>query len=335
MQFFAYNRTRMNVINIGSNAKKTFFLVLSALIGLSVAFCHAETQNKPAIYHAQYPDLFVSYTKQQAQTMPKEYWLNKKAIKPLEQTQIKPLVLPFNLMLLIEHSTLYSGKEAEGKKNHFLLELSTYLEQQPHTIVSFLVNDNITSFDFNKENILALEPSSSSQARISDALGLGSQQIRSKFNHQPFVILVIGSGKNIGNMQYSFMPSSPILYFSSESIPLTDPLLSFIIQASGGFSDTIPDLIDFSKMFEQLLDLKQDQWHHLVHISVPWHAYRPINLISLDKTPTASSNTFPSPVRIIFVFMLFSVLFLLFFFLILVKQIKKKKQHLEDRKSVV
>ena len=89
MQFFAYNRTRMNVINIGSNAKKTFFLVLSALIGLSVAFCHAETQNKPAIYHAQYPDLFVSYTKQQAQTMPKEYWLNKKAIKPLEQTQIK------------------------------------------------------------------------------------------------------------------------------------------------------------------------------------------------------------------------------------------------------
>jgi hypothetical protein len=326
MQFFAYNRTRMNVINIGSNAKKTIFLVLLVSMGFSFAFCLAGTQSKPAVYHAQYPDLFISYTRQEAQTMPTEYWLNKKAIKPLEQSQIKPLVLPFNLMLLIEHSTLYSGKEAEGKKNHFLLELSAYLDQQPHTIISFLVNDNITSFDFTKENLLALEPPSSSQARISDALALGSQQIRSKFNHQPFVTIVVGSGQNSGNMQYGFMPSSPILYFSSESFPLTDPLLSFIIQASGGFSETIPELIDFSKMFEELLDQKKDQWHHLVHISVPWHAYRPINHISLDKTPTAPGNTFLSPLRIFLVFLLVFWFFLLFFFVILINTNKKEEK---------
>ncbi len=333
MQFFEYNRIRMNVIKNSKIAKNIVLLVFFSLIGLSSGFALPELSQKPSIYHPIYPDLFVAYTTKEPHQMKKEYWLNQQSIPALEQVQIEPLASSFNLMLLIDQSNLYADKEAEGGKNHFLLELSSYLEENPQQIVSFLVNDNITSFDFTKENILALGSSNSSQARITDALALLSQQIRTKYNHAPFLTLVIGSGHNTGNIQSSFMPSGPILYFSSDSFPLSDTLLSFIIDSSGGYSARTPDLIDFSKIFQELYLSQQTQWKQLIHITFPWYLYRPINHFSLDKSSINSSITFPSPPMIVFFIISLCSLSLLIFLLIVVKLAKKKKKLKERNKN--
>jgi hypothetical protein len=323
----------MNINIICRITKKGLFLVLSAFMSISLNLSHAEVKNNLATFHSHYPDLFISYTSNQDPKMPTEYWLNKQAVKTVEQSLIKPLEAKFNLMLLIDNSKLYSGKEAEGRKNHFLLELITHLEKNPRTLVTFLIDEDITSFDLNRKNILALALSNSPKARITDALALSSQQIRSKYNHQPFIIIVVGSGHNTGNMQYSFMPASPVLYFSSESSELDNSLLSFIIKSSGGFSATIPDDIDFAGIFERLLKDTQNQWHHIAHITVPWYLYRPQNLISLNKTQETSSSTFPSPIIISFTFLLASVGLFIVTFLIFLKLHKKKKREIELKKN--
>lgn len=323
----------MNINIIGKITKKGLFLALTLLTSISISLSQAEPKNNLSAFHSHYPDLFVSYASKNAQEQAEEFFLNQKAVKTVEQTHIKALDSKFNLMLLIDNSKLYTDKEAEGRKNHFLLELTAYLEKNPRKLTAFLVDENITSFDLNRKNILALTLSTSPKTRITDALALSSQHIRSKYHDESFITIVVGSGQDKGNIQYGFLPASPVLYFSTESAKPDKSLLEFLVKSSGGFSVSVPDTIDFNEILEGLLRENQDQSAHIAHIVVPWYFYRPQNHLSLSTAQEALKTTFPSPAIISFTFLLSSVMLFTVIVMILLKLHKKKKRQIEQKKN--
>ncbi len=282
------------------------------------------------LYHGFFPELYVlSMDKAFMEESSKQLFINDHLVDPLDSSLIVPMSDNAKYILLIDHSTNYSDRSALGKKNHFLLELADYLIPHDKLLFSLIYNDNIQQFDLTRDNVLSLDEGLSKKARLTDALILCKQQIKSKYAHEEVMIVVIGSGQNLGNMEKSFLPTCPILYFLPQDHFFRDSFLTFMIQASGGDIRPVPENIDLPAMVQLPIRENLISNRMICHIYLPWHMLRYVNSLKLKSTQSESLVNFPLPAS--YRFIIFTI-WLAFFSLLLLLALyfrRKRKQKIK------
>ncbi len=316
-----------------SISEKKWKLISLLIFAIALAnCCRVFAMEKISVYSQRYPDIYLSYSTKHTTSEGLTYNLNNKSIQAKEKSFISNDKLPKNIIVLIDDSSFYPDRSIEGKKNHFLLELCVFFENKPSLPFSYLVNEKISAFELNRENILSLKPSSSKKVRIIDAIILSNNHIMQHNAKEDSLILVVGSGTIKGDMELSFIPQCPIIYLHPANTPINHDFFSFMVKASGGHFLEIPDQLD-QQFIQEQLSLSFKDSHHILRFHIPWKWYRLTNHFTLQDHEHLLQATFSLPVSWKINLSLFSGFVLILFVFMIIAVLKKRRKAMHRKKT--